>query len=218
MKYSIVMATHNNAMDAVKAIDSLKKHARTNDYEIIIVDDFSGPEHSKILRQIKDVVYIKLPINISVAPALNTGICASSGKYIMRVDDDIIMKTPNYLNIFSHWFETDKKIGILGCITNMKTTKAGNHKMSDIKNSLFITSYIYGFCQMFPIEYFNAVGGFAEDYPKVYGEDIDFVFRLNKAGYKSGFIYDVFCEHNTVKRHKDKYMDEANKMVTDKWQ
>ena len=68
-------------------------------YELIVIDDGSHDKSGYALDLFKEeIVLIKLEQNKGLPSALNEGIKASKGKYIIRVDSDDYVHW-DYLNI-----------------------------------------------------------------------------------------------------------------------
>lgn len=88
-KISIVIPTYNRASLLKKSVDSLLKQTYDN-FEVIVVDDASSDNTESVMKKIKDerVKYIKLKKNSGACVARNTGIKASTGKYITFNDSD----------------------------------------------------------------------------------------------------------------------------------
>ena len=93
MNISIVMGVYNGEDYLAEAIISILSQSLTN-FEFIIVDDGSVDKTSKIisyyLKKDSRVKCISLKRNRGLANALNVGIRASSGKFIVRMDCDDI--------------------------------------------------------------------------------------------------------------------------------
>ncbi|HEX7721846.1 MAG TPA: glycosyltransferase family 2 protein [Pyrinomonadaceae bacterium] len=83
---SIIITTHNRPHTLPRAIASA--FAAGADVEVIVVDDASSDETSRICRSIPEIKYVRLDRNQGVAGARNVGLVASSGEFISFLDDD----------------------------------------------------------------------------------------------------------------------------------
>ncbi|MDG3045139.1 glycosyltransferase [Bacillus sp. B6(2022)] len=72
-KTSIVMLTYNELHLTKKCIDSIKKHTRRDEYELIIVDNASSDGTKEYVRQLEDVVLIDNEKNQGFAKGCNQG-------------------------------------------------------------------------------------------------------------------------------------------------
>jgi len=95
VRVSIVAANYNNSRYLINFIESII-NSTVLPMELIIIDDGSTDNSLQILNNYSHLSYlriIKFKKNKGFCHALNTGIQASTGDYILRVDpDDIILK------------------------------------------------------------------------------------------------------------------------------
>lgn len=90
---SVVCANYNNGKYLTEFIDSVV-NSTAEPKELIIVDDGSTDNSLEILHsyQLKFLKIIPLPKNVGFANALNVGVSAALGKYILRIDPDDIFE------------------------------------------------------------------------------------------------------------------------------
>lgn len=104
MKISVIVTNYNYSKWLRRCIRSLLNQ-NFNDYEIIIVDDYSTDNSRNILLEYKNHPKIKLIfnyINMGVGASSTIGAKSSLGKYIIRVDaDDYVHK--DFLNCLYLW-------------------------------------------------------------------------------------------------------------------
>ena len=95
MKISVVVTNYNYDKWLRRCIRSLLNQS-FDDYEIIIVDDYSTDNSRNILLEYENHPKIKVifnPINVGVGASSTIGAKKSLGKYIVRVDaDDYVHK------------------------------------------------------------------------------------------------------------------------------
>lgn len=88
---SVILPTYNRSKTLDRAIRSVLSQTY-KDFELIVVDDGSTDNTEALIKNIilldKRVKYLKLQTNSDVCKARNTGILASSGKYIAFQDSD----------------------------------------------------------------------------------------------------------------------------------
>lgn len=114
MKVSVVMPVHNKAPFVREAVESILKGTFT-DLELIAVDDKSTDASLNVLRSIKDprMRFIELPVNRGPAGAMNAGLDAARGEYIVRMDADDI-SVPGRLALQINLMDTRTEIGASG--------------------------------------------------------------------------------------------------------
>ncbi len=87
-KLSIIIPFNNGEKYLEKCLESIK-NIRYEDYEIILIDDFSKDNSKEIARKYKNTKYFySTEETIGVGNARNLGIEKSTGKYIMFLDVD----------------------------------------------------------------------------------------------------------------------------------
>ena len=88
-KISIIIPTYNRAVMLMEAINSVLNQDYEN-WELIIVDNFSTDETDKLIGELSDVRirYIKTPRTGSVAASRNLGISMATGNWVAFLDSD----------------------------------------------------------------------------------------------------------------------------------
>ena len=94
---SIIICTHNRAKLLKRALKALVKQTIGQDcFELVIVDDGSRDETAHVCKDMhadfKNFIYINKGKHRSIGNVRNTGIKASSGQYIIFLDDDCISR------------------------------------------------------------------------------------------------------------------------------
>lgn len=123
MLVSIVIASWNRKDDVLETLPSIYGQDYPN-YEIIVVDNGSTDNTVEALReQYPDVVLVPLTENLGATGGRNAGIDVAKGDIIFFLDSDCSMQHDTLVNTV-HKFESDPKLGILGCkILNYFTGK-----------------------------------------------------------------------------------------------
>tara|TARA_B100000963_G_C22543248_1_gene633223 strand:- start:370 stop:1026 length:657 start_codon:yes stop_codon:yes gene_type:complete len=86
-----------------------------SDYEIIVIDDCSHDNTLKILNKYSDQInLIKHKVNKGLPTALNTGIKAAIGRFIIRLDSDDYVHF-EYLNILSLYLKMNSEVDAVSC-------------------------------------------------------------------------------------------------------
>ncbi len=108
---SVIIPTYQLAHLVGQTIDSVLAQTYT-DYEIIVVNDGSTDNTKEVLASYGDKITAIHQENKGVAAARNTGIMASSGKYIALLDHDDLW-LPNKLEKQIACLESNPKIGVV---------------------------------------------------------------------------------------------------------
>lgn len=106
-KLTVVVPSYNSSKYLNKCIDSLLNQT-LKDIEIILINDGSTDDTSKIINSYKDdrIVYIKNSKNKGIGYSRNKGIKESHSKYICFVDSDDYVKE-NFCEILYSKIKTD---------------------------------------------------------------------------------------------------------------
>ncbi len=112
---SLVTVNYNKKEYTAALLDSLKKlNFPKNDYEIIVVDNFSSDGSKAFLRKkYPEVRLIENSYNAHWCEGINIGARQAKGKYVMVLDNDIVADK-NFLKELVNVIESDKKIGVVG--------------------------------------------------------------------------------------------------------
>lgn len=206
---SIIIVTRNGLHLTKKCIQSIKKH--TSDLnEIIFVDNGSKDDTLNYLNSLSQTKVISNPHNYGFAKACNQGIAASSGEFIVLLNNDTVV-SKDWLNGLKYWLEKDPSIGVVG----PRAVNVGNNQnisdpsysfshMNDYASSLrkrhfrtgFEAETLSGFCLVMRKNLIHQIGGFDERfYPGTF-EDEDFCLRTKILGKKLWVSKDVFIHHS----------------------
>lgn len=208
---SIVMLSWNAPSFTVKALESIR--ARTTEpYEVIVVDNGSGPETLDMLRAIDDphvrVVYNKR--NRGYAGGNNDGIAAASGEYVVLLNNDVVV-SEGWLDALIAPFAHDAGIGV----TAPRSNKVVGHQQLpfatyDSEESMlafartraelydergYYADRAIGLCLCVDRTVLETIGGFDERFVLGNFEDDDFCLRVRAAGYAIYICEDSFIHH-----------------------
>lgn len=147
-KASVVMSTYNTPEKYLReAIESILSQTFT-DFELIVVDDGSTQNDSKIARAFNDerIVVLRNEKNSGLAYSLNRGLKQAKGEYIVRMDSDDIA-VPDRLEKQVEFMDSHKDIDILsaraecfGSRTGMPIIDCGDDDY--VKAALFFADVI----------------------------------------------------------------------------
>lgn len=227
MELSIIIISYNTKQlldDCLASVFSA--HKPKGGLEVIVVDNASSDGSIQMIKEKYPVVkLIKNKENLGFAKANNQAVAASSGKYLLFLNSDTVLKKYSLVKPLKYIRNHPK----VGAITIKLFTKSGaididNHRgyptpwsafchflgLSKIlpKSTLF-NSYHLGLQKFNKIHVIPvAAGSFLMMSKKLfesigrwdeafyfYGEDIDLCFRINQAGYKIVYYPKTSCLH-----------------------
>ena len=174
MKISIIIPSSNNLENGLfPLLHSIEKYTDLTDIEIIIIANGYN-------IKLKDRFIFSIPIEliwfdnaIGFSKAINEGIKASKGKYIILLNDDIILLEQHknqWINMLLEPFLKDNITGITGPVK----------RYSNIINKDFILF----FCACIKKDIIDKIGLLDENFRIGSQEDIDYSARIENEGYK----------------------------------
>jgi GT2 family glycosyltransferase len=226
IRFSIVILTY--ARDAILAQTLERLYSLTNtrgDFEVILVDNNIERANREImLQQFAHTNYLWNGRNDGVH-ARNDGMAAARGEYIILLDDDVLIETAEFLDIFADRFDTQSD---LGAVTIAKYVRGETrarpdlipHTRKDIDlTKAFQTFRFVGGCVGMRRQSIEQVGGFLPDF--FYGlEEIELSYRIIDRGWR--ILYDPAIvaeelEHDSGRKPKREVQTRrlANKYIID---
>lgn len=103
----------NYKMDGLvkNCLKSIFEHQYQKNIEVIVVDNNSGDECEAVVKQFPGVKFIQTGHNLGHAKGNNIGIKASSGKFIMILNPDVVFLDPIFDQVIS-FMESRSDIGM----------------------------------------------------------------------------------------------------------
>lgn len=213
---TIVTVNYNQPGETAEMLDSVMKISYPN-IEIIVVDNGSTVGNlEEAISEYATVKIIKSPENMGFAGGNNLGIRASTGDYILLLNNDTLVH-PDFLEPLVIKCQENPKIGVVspkiyffhspGVLQytgvseiNTLTTRGGGwgSRMKDEGQfeSDTETFFGHGAAMLIPKKVIEQVGLMAEIF-FLYYEEMDWCKRIRNAGYK------IFYVHNSVVYHKE---------------
>jgi len=192
---TIIIPTHNSEKTLLYVLESLISTIYPHNYiKVVIVDDCSTDKTVEIAENFKQVYgqyfrsveIVKLNQRVTTSKARNEGAKrAIPGSYLMFLDSDVVLKPTTLKNLLT-LAESDSKVGAVGAL------------YITLNPSLFEKLMWYRYlgkvsegpagtgALLVKPEVFEKVGFFNEKlgYPKTIYEDLEYVMRIRKCGYK----------------------------------
>lgn len=208
MYISIIIPNYNGRNYISACLDSLFKQSLIP-FEIIVVDNASKDESLKIVERYKDVRLIKLDKNYGFSKAVNKGIKAAKGDYVVLLNNDTEVDKDWLLELVNCIEKDDK---IFSCSSKMLRYHERD-KIDDAGDEYNILGWAYKRGDGASIEKYNSnepvfsscagaaiyrkkvfeeIGYFDENF-FAYMEDVDVSYRAKIKGYKN-----VYCSRAIV--------------------
>jgi len=200
-KVSIIIPVYNNYAYTRQCLLSILNSINYESYEIIIADDLSIDETTRINDFCKNIRVIRTESNVGFLKNCNNAAKQAKGEYILFLNNDTEVKD-NWLDELVKVFEKDSKTGIVGSkliYPDGTLQEAGGIIWNDgtgwnygryddpenpAYNYLKEVDYVSGASLMIKKELWIRIGGFDERYSPAYCEDSDLAFQVRELGYK----------------------------------
>ncbi len=205
VSFSIIVPVYNRPNEVDELLESFTKQDFSDDFEVLIIEDGSTIKSDIIVEKYKSQLNIKyfFKENTGAGASRNFGMQRASGDYFIILDSDVILP-PQYLSEVKKALENNFTAAFGGPDAAHKSftplQKAINYSMTAVLTTGGIRgkkqavgkfqprSFNLGLSQKAFIE----TNGFSK---MKNGEDIDLIFRLWKAGFKTQLIEKAFVYH-----------------------
>ena len=187
---SVIVCSYNGGPTLASCLDSLGK-LNYPEYEVILVDDGSTDDTSYIAAQFPWVRYIHQN-NQGLSHARNTGAVAAKGEVFAYTDSDCMVDADwlyyligtlvsgDYAGVGGPNITPPAKNWIQACVA------AAPGGPSHVLLTDVVAEHIPGCNMAFYRWAFEGIGGFDTEYRKA-GDDVDFCWRLQQAGWVISF-------------------------------
>lgn len=188
MKVSIVIPTYNHCSDLLSpCLESVLKYTDLNDTEIIVVANGCTDNTQEYLAD-KPIKLVWSDELLGYTKAVNEGIGASTGEYIILLNNDVVLleqKKHKWIDILLEPF-SDPLVAITGPMKSYCP-----YAQRDM---------IIFFCACIKREIFDKFGLLDEVFSPGWGEDTDLCCKVTDAGYKIVQVCpsDKYYEHNRM--------------------
>lgn len=176
---SVIIPTKNSSDTLYRCLESIKKQTYKN-IELVVVDNFSTDKTVQIAKKYADKVYLKGPER---SAQVNFGVEKSRGELVYKVDSDFVL---------------DKHV-VTECVDKIKegcdavvvhnspdTSVSWLAKIRKFEVDMYKYDLTHSSARFLKKSVYKKINGFNEKVTA--GEDYDFQNKLNRGGYKTGFV------------------------------
>lgn len=211
---TILILTYNSSAFIMELLKSLKDFA--NGSEILVVDNASDDNTiEKVKGFDSGAKIIETGKNLGFAKGINLGARNAKGEYLLFINPDGLIKNGK-LSDMIYVFEKNNKVGVVGgklIDRSGRPEKSAGHFFGLIETLLIVlgldeffgvrfspnrlsrVDFVSGGFMMVRSELFKKLNGFDENL-FMYVEDMEFCFRVKKAGLETYFTPEVAITHS----------------------
>lgn len=216
MKLSVIILNYNVRYFLELCLQSVVAATKNINSEIIVVDNKSSDDSCQMVKtKFPEVKLIKNEENFGFSKGNNIGVKEAKGEYLCILNPDTVVSEQTFTKLLKY-AENIYDLGIIGCQLidgrgnflpeskrNIPTHKVALKKILGSGKSYYSNlkteesgkvEVLVGAFMLLKAEIYNEVGGFDEDY-FMYGEDIDFSYKVLKKGYQNYYNGQVSVIH-----------------------
>ena len=196
---SVIIPVYNNFVYTLRCVYSMMVSKDTTGFRLIIADDGSEDETESFFSNLEGVTYIKNPNNLGFLRSCNNAARSASGEYILFLNNDTAV-LDGWLDRLLEPFEGREDIGVVGSKLIypdgllqesggiLWESGACNYgKLADPDSTEYSylrqVDYVSGASLLTPLNIWNEIGGFDEQYVPAYCEDSDYCLAVRDKGY-----------------------------------
>ncbi len=174
--------------------------------EVIIVNDDPSQSIISQLKQFQGIHLLENAKNLGFAGAVNSGIKAAKGEFILLLNSDVRLKDNSYKNALPYFQKNPKLFAVSFAQIEQHGEIVGKNRIQWVQGMFVhsqapdmlpgITAWAEGGAAMFDVNKMKELHYFDEVFSPFYWEDIDISYRAWKRGYEVLFAPEIQVEHH----------------------
>jgi len=204
---SVIVPTKNSSKFLEACLESIENQTYKN-IEIIVVDNNSADNTGEIARKYTSKVFTYGPER---SAQVNFGVEQAAGEYVYKVDSDFVLDPKVVEECVS---EIQKGFDAIVVHNSPDVRVSWIAKIRKFEVDMYKYDLTHSSARFVKKEVYKAIGGFNDQITA--GEDYDFQNKLNRAGYRTGFIEAEALhlgEPTSFWKHMVKYYDYGRDFV-----
>jgi GT2 family glycosyltransferase len=188
-RFSIVIPTRNRDEILARCLLNLHRQRENIPIEIIVTDDGTSPATRQMLESTFPSVRWTAGPRRGPAANRNHGASLTTGEFIIFLDDDVEPE-PELISGYQTAIVADVNV-----YEGRTTCRAGLHSPLELAPVNLTGGWLWSCNMMVRRDFWQAFGGFDEDFPYPHLEDVAFRERLREAGQTFLFVPGATVDH-----------------------
>ncbi len=204
MEVSFIIANYNGKEVIEQCVESiLKQNYPQEKYEIIVADNNSPDKSWKLVQKYKKIKLIRNKINYGFIKSNNIAVRASSGNFLVFMNNDVTLKDVDWLKKMIARIKEDENLGGIACRILYPVSKKTWYGGAKI--------YFPGFAKHLDlrkeayVDYLGLAAGiirretgeiYFDENLEMYGEDAEICKRIRKKGFKLLYYPGAIAYHH----------------------
>ena len=160
---SVLIVSHNKAPSLRRCLESVERSTNRENIEIVVVDNGSGDGTSQIGSEFPNLRLLRLPRNFGLTKALNIGIRASSGEFVLFLKPEAEV-FPDTVSALAGRLEAEPEaVAVCPLLIDAGGEPATRVYRLPTPNSIYLAWRLDGFRETVPVD--PAAESLAVEYP-----------------------------------------------------
>ncbi len=212
---SVLLITYNRIKMLRECLGSLLQNTLGDNYEIVVWNNASVDGTKEYLDELAathpQMRVVHHPENVGLN-AVALMVKLARGFYTVELDDDVLRFPDDWLNKMLYAFKHGPNMGYLAAnvvqdeLTTGEKDPPEAYTVVDHDGVVLEHGPTWGWCTMTSLRVLSRVGNFPRRRGRQwYGEDLDYVRRVRRAGYTAAILHDVVVYHASGPAKNDQY-------------
>lgn len=209
---SVVIPCFDAARYVADAIRSVRRQRTAPDVitEVILVDDGSTDDSVAVARAADPALRVISQANAGISAARNAGVLAARGEWIAFLDADDLWTDGSLAARVGLLTARDDLAGVAGAIEQFVSPDVPHHERDAIRLPPAVMAGRLAGALLLRRELFTTVGLFSSQFEV--GETIDWVARVETAGFRIGFVDRVVMRRRV---HRNNSVQKSQRLKAD---
>lgn len=200
---SVIIPAYKNTEELIRNLRHNLPHLKG--CEVIVVNDYPTESIKPAVRGLS-IKLIENKKNLGFGGAVNEGVVAAKGQYVMLLNSDVVLDDDSYKKALPQFEKQDNLFAVTFAQREKNGLKVGKNRvfwdMGLVKHSKGrdfesgITAWAEGGACLIDRDKYLRLEGFDLLYSPFYWEDIDLSYRAWKAGYEVLFNPEIEVQHH----------------------